>query len=118
MYKDQPMQSATLDAMKNFSKDEDLQRCFVSGDDEIAMAGDGMENRYIDEIDQYYNDKKIIDRMGAGKEDVPSEKHEDVGKLPFLSSSEQRSVILSPHADTLEIDDLEDIESVASEQSN
>ena len=62
--------------------------------------------------------------MGAGKEEEEEEeetkrkkKEEAGGRLPFLADLERRSGIMSPHADTLGIGDLEDIESVASEQS-
>lgn len=126
MFKGESLKAVTLRALQNCSKDMDLPRCFLSGDDEMAFQeGPGL-NVNIDSEDQYYNNKKIIDRMGAGKDEMPpaaSEKGGSGGALPFLSSSSQVERIsrfgeMSPHADTLEIEDLEDIESIESEKSD
>lgn len=126
MFKGESLKAATLRALQNCSKDMDLPRCFLSGDDEMAFQeGQGL-NVNLDSEDQYYNNKKIIDRMGAGKDEMPpaaSEKGGSGGALPFLSSSSQAERIsrfgeMSPHADTLEIEDLEDIESIESEKSD
>ena len=92
MFKGESLKAATLRALQNCSKDMDLPRCFLSGDDEMAFQeGPGL-NVNIDSEDQYYNNKKIIDRMGAGKDEMPpaaSEKGGSGGALPFLSSSSQ-----------------------------
>ena len=127
MFKGESLKAATLRALQDCSTDMDLLRCFLTGDDEMALQeGQGL-NVHIDDEDQYYNNKKIIDRMGAGKDEMPpsgSGKGANGGTtLPFLSSSSQAERIsrfgeLSPHADTLEIEDLEDIESVGSEKSD
>ena len=87
MFKGESLKAATLRALQNCSKDMDLPRCFLSGDDEMAFQeGPGL-NVNIDSEDQYYNNKKIIDRMGAGKDEMPpsgSEKGGSGGALPFL----------------------------------
>lgn len=127
MFKGESLKAATLQTLQNCSKDMDLPRCFLTGDDEMALQeGQGL-NIHIDDEDQYYNNKKIIDRMGAGKDEMPPSGSEKGGNgssaLPFLSSGSQVERIsrfgeLSPHADTLEIEDLEDIESIKSENSD
>ena len=125
--KGESLQAATLRALPNCARDENLQRCFLSGDDEIAFQENPNLNQNIDGEDQYYNNKKIIDRMGAGKDELPSGgAAKDIGggkTLPFLSTDLQLKQIShsgdrSPHADTLDIEDLEDVNSVESEQSN
>lgn len=121
-YKNQNLQVATEQAMPVFARDSNMTKYFKSKDEEIGEVEEvPNSNRYIDEIDQYYNNKKIIDRMGAEKDsNSPSTDKEDVVKeLPFLAGQGiEKEDILSPHADTLDIGDLEDVESVKSDRSD
>lgn len=108
----------TLHTLNTFSQDEHLLECFISVDDSISTPDEisGKEN-----TNQYYHNKEIIDCTGAGKEDgkemdVPFQSSQE---LPFLTGNGKEIVdIMSSHADTLDIGDLDDIESVNSEQSN
>ena len=120
------MKISTIQVLSQFNKEENLQSCFISMDDAISTPDEAMsiqENR--EESNQFYNNKEIIDCTGAGKDEIPS-KEESINirfskNLPFLSENVREKLenhVISPHADTLDIDDLDDIESVRSEQSN
>ena len=105
--------------MPVFEQDERMSAWFAEGD-EIVLEDDAEERSEATRV----NHQIFLDRMGAGKEEEEEEeetkrkkKEETGGRLPFLADLERRSGIMSPHADTLGIGDLEDIESVASEQS-
>ena len=120
-YENQNLQIATEQAMPVFARDSNMVKYFKTKDEEIGDEEEGTNpNRYVDEIDQYYNNKKIIDRMGAEKaSDLPSvEKESSVKELPFLAGSGVEKEMFSPHADTLDIGDLEDVESVKSDRSD
>lgn len=73
IYKNQNLQIATEQAMPVFARDSNMVKYFKTKDEEIGDEEEGTNpNRYVDEIDQYYNNKKIIDRMGAEKaSDLP-----------------------------------------------
>lgn len=128
MYKGNSLKSVTLNTLGTFSKDEKLQECFISADDSISTPDEiGMNQEGNKEKQQFYNNKEIIDFTGVGKDEM-DEKSLPVnyrlsGELPFLSGNgkdsdfQNRDHVLSPHADTLDIGDLDDIESVKSEQS-
>ena len=112
---------ATEQIMPVFAHDSNMSRYFKTKDDEIGEEEEGVNaKRDVDEIDQYYNNKKIIDRMGAEKaSDVSQiEKETSVKELPFLAGSGVEKEVFSPHADTLDIGDLEDVESVKSDRSD
>ena len=116
------LKTATLQSMSSFSNDEKLSQCFISVEDAIASAEEMESKNQQMPADkntiQFYNNKEIIDSTGVGKdfdgEDFRVEL-KTTGELPFISA---RPDILSPHADTLDIGDLDDIDSVKSEQSD
>lgn len=120
-YKGKSLQTATEAALVSFSKDYSLVKYFRGKEEEIG-EDDSVNNERDSEIDQYYNNKRIIDRMGAEKDSVPvaesGGEKEGIGSLPFLATSQAKTDMLSPHADTLDIGDLEDVESVKSDRSD
>jgi hypothetical protein len=120
-YKGKSLQTATEAALASFSRDYSLVKYFRGKEEEIG-EDDSVNNERDSEIDQYYNNKRIIDRMGAEKDSVPvkesSGEKEGIGSLPFLATSRPNTGMLSPHADTLDIGDLEDVESVKSDRSD
>lgn len=129
MYKGNSLKSVTLNTLSTFSKDEKLQECFISADDSISTPDEiGMDQDGIKEKQQFYNNKEIIDCTGAGKDEIDEKSlpmnYRLSGDLPFLTGNGKdddfpnRDHVLSPHADTLDIGDLDDIESVKSEQSD
>lgn len=110
MYKGNNLKTLTLNTLNTFSEDEQLQQCFVSVDD--AIADDREEREEVEKIN-----------VSTGAEKGEGNKIDSINissELPFLSGKDSPVLqhILSPHADTLEIDDLDDIESVKSELSN
>lgn len=101
--------------MNSFSKDEQLQQCFISVDDAITTPDERNER-----LTQSNTKNDIIVSTGAGKDDATIATVTSANEFPFLVEKESpdRNSILSPHADTLGIDDLDDIDSVKSELSN
>lgn len=99
--------------MPVFEQDEKMSAWFSEGD-EIVLEEEREDRSEAKRVNQQI----FMDRMGAGKDEMGGSKDETGGKLPFLADPQRPSGILSPHADTLGIGDLEDIESVASEQSS
>ena len=109
--------------MPTFSRDNLIERYFRGQASAIGEVDEHMTmNKQIDEEDQYYNNKKIIDRMGAekGVEELPvaADKDSVSVSLPFLSGSKPEMELFSPHADNLDIEDLDDVESVQSDRSD
>ena len=117
-YRGKKLRDLTIEMMPVFEQDERMSAWFAEGD-EIVLEDDAEERSEATRV----NHQIFLDRMGAGKEEEEEDetkkkkKEEAGGRLPFLADLERRSGIMSPHADTLGIGDLEDIESVASEQS-
>ena len=114
-YRGKKLRDWTIEMMPVFEQDERMSAWFSEGD-EIVLEEDAEERSEATRA----NHQIFLDRMGAGKEEMggsKTKKEETGGRLPFLADLERPSGIMSPHADTLGIGDLEDIESVASEQS-
>lgn len=63
-YKGKSLQTATEAALASFSRDYSLVKYFRGKEEEIG-EDDSVNNERDSEIDQYYNNKRIIDRMGA-----------------------------------------------------
>lgn len=111
-YRGKKLRDATVEMMPTFEQDERMSAWFAEGD-EIVVEDDAEERSEA----ARGNHQIFLDRMGVGKEESEEKKAGLGGKLPFLVDPERAHGIMSPHADTLGIGDLEDIESVASEQS-
>lgn len=118
-YRGKKLRDLTIEMMPVFEEDERMSAWFSEGD-EIVLEDDAEARSDATRA----NHQIFLDRMGAGKEEEEGEtggaktkRVEAGGRLPFLADLERPSGIMSPHADTLGIGDLEDIESVASEQS-
>ena len=110
--------------MPTFSRDNLIERYFRGQASAIGEVDEitAMNDKHINEEDQYYNNKKIIDRMGAekGVEELPIAANKDSlsVSLPFLSGSKPEMEVFSPHADNLDIEDLDDVESAQSDRSD
>ena len=109
--------------MPSFSCDNAIDRHLRRQQYEICEIDDSMiADKERDKTDQYYNDKKIIDSMGAEKGtfeiSLPAEKDSLSASLPFLANSKPDLEVFSPHADNLDIEDLDDVESVQSDRSD
>lgn len=111
-FRGKKLKDATIEMMPVFEADERMSLWFLDCD-EIVLEEEAEDRNDAERLNQQI----IMDRMGVGKEETGADKGDTGGKLPFLTDSKRPSGIMSPHADTLGIGDLEDIESVASEQS-